>query len=307
MSIDLRHLRCFIAVAEELHFRRAADRLGVAQPALSRTVQNLERELGVSLLDRTNRSVQLTKAGRAFLSGCHSVLKTLDQSIADTRRVDLQKVGLLRIGYTDMAIAGRLPELLRAFRQAEPDVDLDLHHAVTSDQLQQMEEGDLDVGFVTGAIERVGYAYCPVQSEQFVCVVHRSHRFAQRSTLRLADLAQESLVHGPLSHWEYFFSYLVPLCRKAGFEPRFINEGLNTTAILGLVSCGMGITILTEYVRTSVPPDLVLIPFEDATETLETVAVWKTDQPTDAQKRFEVFIRSWSAEKHPPIHGRVAD
>ncbi len=294
MGIDLRHLRCFIAVAEELHFRRAADRLGIAQPALSRTVQNLEAELGVTLFDRSNRNVQITKAGRTFLSGCYTILNGLEQTVADTQRVHMDKIGLLRIGYTDMAIAGRLPDVLRAFQSREPDIDLELRHAVTSEQLIQMEDGELDFGFVTGAIERVGYAYREVQSEQFVCVVHTDHPFANRKTLRLSELAQEDLVHGPLSHWEHFFSYLIPLCRKAGFEPRFVHEGLNTTAILGLVACGMGITILTEYVRDSVPSDLVVIPFQDVRDELETVAIWKTDVTNDARSRFQAFLAEWT-------------
>lgn len=290
MRIDLRHLRCFIAVAEELHFRRAAERLGIAQPALSRTVQNLERELGVTLFDRSNRVIEITKAGRTFLTGCQGVLNGFEKTIEDTRRIHLGKVGSLRIGYTDMAIAGVLPGMLRDFQDRQPDIDLELRHAVTSDQLHHLDDGELDFGFVTGAIDRVGYAYQPVQSEGFVCVVHSGHPFAKRKSVRLEELARENLVHGSSTDWEYFFSYLIPLCRKAGFEPQFVQEGRNTTGILGLVACGVGITLLTDFVCKTVPPGLVVVPLANVKERLDTVALWKTDTDNDARRLFIDFL-----------------
>ena len=292
MSVDLRHLRCFLAVAEELHFRRAAERLGIAQPALSRTIQRLEEELGVTLFDRSNRMVEITRAGQTLLKGAQSVLAGLDQAIADTRRVHLGKIGALRIGYTDFAISGKLPDQLRAFQEAHPDIDLQLRHAVTTDQLQLLDAGDLDFGFLTGTVNRPGYSHTVMQSEHFVCVVYDGHPLAARDSIRLDELSQEAFVHGAQRDWEHFFSYLVPMCRKAGFEPRIVQEGLNSAAILGLVACGMGVTILTDWVCGVVGPGLKTIPLKDVEDRLDTSLVWRTDQMDDAKQLFADFIAS---------------
>ena len=291
MSIDLRHLRCFVAVADELHFRRAAERIGIAQPALSRTIFNLEKELGVTLFERTNRNVQITTAGKTFLDGCHRVLNRMDRTIENTRRVHEGKIGSLRIGYTDNAISGCVPDLLKRFQDLQPDIDLQLRHCVTAAQLRHLEEGELDIGFVTGAINRSNFETCLVQSEEFVCVVYQGHPLANRNSIRLKELANEDLIHGTSADWEYFFSYLIPLCRNSGFEPKIVQEGLNTAAILGLVACGMGITILTDCVRGFAGSDLVAIPLEDTTDRLETVAIWKADTTDGAKDRFVEFLR----------------
>lgn len=290
MGIDLRHLRCFMAVAEEMHFRRAAEKLGIAQPALSRTVQNLESELGVTLFDRSNRIIQMTSAGETFLRGSRAVLSSLEQTVDDARRVHLGKIGSLRVGYTDFAIAGGLPDHLRIFQDLQPDIDLRLRHAVTSDQLIMLDAGDLDFGFVTGAIDREGYGHCVMQSERFVCVVYDGHPLAGRATIRLEELAQEKFVHGSVRDWEYFFSYLIPMCRKAGFEPNITQEGLNSAAILGLVACGMGVTILTDWVCGAVGPGLRIIPFSNVTDRLETTAIWRTDTTHKAKDHFIAFL-----------------
>lgn len=277
MKFGLRHIRYFMAVAEELHFRRAAERLGIAQPALSRAIQYLERELQVSLFDRTNRSVRITRAGEAFLTGCRGVVNSIDHAIDNTQRAHRGQVGSLRIGYTDMAIAGPLPGLLKAFQDRQPDIVLQPHHDVTVTQVQKLDEDELDIGFVTGPISHSGYAQWPIASERFVCVLYESHPLANRTSLRLEELAQEDFVHGSSKDWQQFYSYLIPLCRRAGFVPRIVQEAFNTAGILGLVACGMGVTILSDSVRKSVMPGLVILPLEDVAEELQTVAIWKTD------------------------------
>ena len=291
MSIDLRQLRCFVAVAEELHFRRAAIRLGIAQPALSRTILNLENELGATLFVRTNRIVEITTAGKTFLVGCHRVLNSMERTIENTRRVQDGKMGSLRIGYTDNAIGGCMPDIIKDFQDLQPDIDLQLHQSVTAHQLKGLEEGELDIGFVTGANNRPNFETCLVQSEEFVCVVYEGHPFAHRSSIRLEELVGEDFIHGTPADWEYFFSYLIPLCRKSGFEPKIVQEGSNTTAILGLVACGMGITILTDCVRNSVGSGLVVVSLEEVFERLDTVAIWKTDTANSAKDRFIEFLQ----------------
>ncbi len=291
MRIGLRHIRNFVAVAEELHFRRAAEKLGLAQPALSRSIQYLEGELKITLLRRTNRNVEITDAGKTFLDGCRNILNAVERTVDDTRLADLGQLGSVRIGYTDNAITGILPQLLRDFQIHQPRVSIHIYHDVTAIQLTKLAERELDIGFVTGPIGLSGFEQCLVQSERFVCVVYESHRLANRGSVRLKELANEDIVHGLPQYWEHFYSYLIPLCRKAGFVPTIIQEAFNTASILGLVASGMGITVLTENVRNSIGPGLVVIPIEDVSERLPDVAIWKADVMGGSKELFVNYLR----------------
>jgi len=297
MRIGLRHIRHFVAVAEELHFRRAAEQLGMAQPALSRSIRYLERELDVTLFRRSNRSVEITTAGKVFLKGCRTILNAVDRTVDDARLAHLGQLGSIRIGYTDNAITGLMPRLLKDFQTLHPKVVLKIHHDVTAAQLTKLTEQDLDVGFVTGPIGLGGFEQCLIQSERFVCVVYETHRLARRPTIRLKELAEEDFVHGLPAYWEHFYSYLIPLCRRSGFAPRIIQEAFNTASIMGLVASGMGITVLTENIRNSIGPGLVVIPIEDVQEQLQTVAVWKSDSVDGPMKHFVTFLREVAAQR----------
>ncbi len=290
MKFGLRHIRYFIAVAEELHFRRAADRLGIAQPALSRAIQYLEKDLGVALFDRSNRTVTLTAAGQTFLDGCQTIVNAVEHVVDTTQKVNEGQIGALRIGYTDMAISGVLPAQLKAFQDQQPGIVLQPHHDVTTTQLQKLDQDVLDVGFVTGPVNRSGYAQCPIQTERFVCVVYETHRLARRKSIRLEELSDEDFVHGSSQDWQQFYSYLFPLCRRSGFEPRIVQEAFNTAGILGLVACGMGVTILTESVRASILSGLVVLEIEDVTEVLQTMAVWRPELASGSKSLFVDFL-----------------
>ena len=291
MKFGLRHIRYFIAVAEDVHFRRAAGRLGVAQPALSRAIRHLEAELGVDLFDRTNKQVSLTAAGAEFLQSCRALVSGVEHAVDNVRLVADGKIGTLRIGYTDIAIAGVLPRLLQEFRVIEPRVTINPHHGVTTEQLEKLKAGVLDIGFVTGPIHLQGYEQVPIQSDRFVCIVQENHRLAKASSIALTDLADEDFVHGPLHEWEHFYSLLFPLCSKAGFTPRIVQEAFNTAGILGLVASGMGITVLTESANTTLAAGLRQIPIRDLTEKVGTIAIWKEDQNTTSCTRFAEFLK----------------
>lgn len=291
MKFGLRHIRYFIAVAEELHFHRAAKRLGIAQPAVSRAIRNLESDLGVVLLKRSNRNVQITPAGEEFLQGCQRVIATLDQSIDRASRAHVGKIGSLRVGYTDMAISGILPDILKSFQDQEPGISVKPYHDTTIIQLQKLDVGLLDAGFVTGPINRPGYEQIPVQSEPFVCVTYIGHRLADRESICLHELANENFVHGTSHEWSHFLAYLLPFCRRSGFVPRIVQEAYNTAGILGLVASGMGVTILTEGASLEANPLLKILPIEDVSEQLQTVAIWKTENTLGPAGLFVDFLK----------------
>jgi len=294
MTLDLRHIRYFIAVAKQQHFRRAAEDLGVAQPALSRAIRNLEQELGVSLFDRSNRSVQITKAGKVFLENCQGILTSLDHAIDQTQRAHRGQLGSLRIGYTDNAIAGQLPSLLKAFQDVEPGIVLHPFHSPTVEQLRRLSLNEIDVGFVTGPVSRPGFEVVPIQSEPFVCITYAGHTLAHRDSIKLAELADEDFVHGSSNEWQHFHAYLFSLCRRAGFEPRIVQQAFNTAGILGLVASGMGLTVLTKNSALAMPPGLVVLPIDDIGEELQTVAIWKKSEKLGPARLFQDYIKAYN-------------
>jgi len=291
MALDLRHFRCFVAVAEELHFHRAAKRLGVAQPALSRTIKNLEQALDVRLLERSNRQVELTEVGKSFLQGCRECLENSNRVIEDARLAQQGIIRTLRIGYTENAMNGRLPGLIKKFKIQAPDIKLLLVHLVTSEQLGQLEEGKIDLGFATGNIKRPGYASIRIQSERFVCVVYEGHHFASRTNLCLSELLDEPMIQGAKEHWQHYHSHLIALFRNLGFRPNIVQEGLTTSEVQRLVACGIGITVLTETVVESLSPGLVVIPIGDVNDRLDTIAVWRSNSNKIAKDQFISFLR----------------
>jgi DNA-binding transcriptional LysR family regulator len=288
MRFELRHIKYFIALAEELHFRRTAELLNVPQPALSRVIKHLENEIGVLLFERTNRSVKLTEAGQVFLDGCKGLINTMEAAIENTRRVSCGELGTLRIGYTDFAIAGVLPQLLKQFRQTHPGIVLQPSHGVTTNQLTMLTKGQLDLGFITGKVELPGFNSCPVQKESFTCLVYETHPLAKRKSIKLAELAGEDFILGPVKDWQYFYDYFIPLCKKSGFTPNIVQEAFNSAGILGLVACGMGVTVLTENTYYYASKGIVSLELEDITEQLITYAIW---QPASSSGPKNTFIK----------------
>lgn len=289
--MELRHIRYFLAVAEDLSFRRAAERLSIAQPAISRSVKSLEDDIGVTLFDRDNRNVRLTDAGKVFREGSMDALSAIERTVEKTRQASEGHAGALRIGYTDSAITGIMPSLLKAFQDRWPDISLQPMHDYTGGQLSKLDKGDLDIGFVTGPIRKTGYGQVPVHSEKFVCVVYADHPLAGRPSIRVEELAEENFVHGPPNEWAHFYAYLIPMCQRFGFVPKIVQEAYNTAGILGLVASGMGITILGERATVAVSPGLSVIPLEDVAIELQTIAIWKSKDQSNTMKRFVEFLR----------------
>ena len=267
--------RYFIALATELHFRRAAEQLNLSQPALSRAIQQLERQIGCALFDRTRRPLSLTQAGERFLQGCRIATEAIERAIADARDVASGQSGQLSLGYTDLAIAGALPHVMQTFRQAFPGITLSARHGSTRSQLADLADGRLDVGFLTGPISQPDLDTRVVQLDRFVVLLAKSHRLARRRTLQLSDLKNEMFVIGEPREWTHFHAHLFNLCRSAGLELRVAQSASNNEGIFGLVACGMGISIQAESIRNYVREGVVVRPLTDRSEPVPTLATWK--------------------------------
>ena len=294
MRIDIRHLRAFLAVAELLHFRQAAERLNLAQPALSRTIQQLEDAIGVPLLTRNNRQVELTEPGRIFLEESRKLMAQLDLAISNTRRAGQGEVGRLSIGYTDFAITGKLPEILKAFKSLHPDIKINLFFGSTEEQLALLDEGRIDFAFLTGPNRSPWLTTFTVQRDRFIAVVSNQYPLATRSYIELEDLAEEPFIVGSMERWKHFRRHLDVLCMTAGFMPRIFQETFNSEGIFGFVAANFGVTIHLACAENYIRKGVTTLPIKDATNYLETETAWLTETTTPAQRIFAEFIQGYT-------------
>ncbi len=292
-TCQIRHMLYFVAVAETLNFRRAAQRLNIAQPALSRAIRQLEETLDTRLLERSNRWVELTEAGRVFLDGCRRTLLSAEKTVRDTHKARAGEIGHLAIGYTDFAISGALPEIMQEFRSRFPEVTVDLAHMFTFTQLQALEAGDIQVGFMTGPVRQPGLEHVTVQDERLVVILPESHPLTRLRAIPLARLAGEPFVTGHAAHWRHYLSHMMAVCQRAGFRPRIVQEAFNSEGIFGLIAANMGLTVHTECARNYFRKGLAIRPLKDSSYRVPTVAAWRSTEVSPALRRFIEFIGEW--------------
>ncbi|MFC0667623.1 LysR substrate-binding domain-containing protein [Azotobacter chroococcum] len=245
--MELRHLRYFIAVAEELHFGRAAEQLGISQPPLSQQIQALEEELGVRLFERTNRRVALSEVGRLFLPEARQVLAQLEQAVAVARRAQCGELGELKVGFTSSApFTSTIPRAIRAFRQACPEVHLDLRELSSRGVAEAVHEGRLQVG-VLRPLAPLPEELVALElfAEPLVVVLPVGHPLAGGADgVPLAALGEEPFVFFPRSFGTGLYDQLLELARAAGFVPRIVQEASEAMTLIGLVATGLGVTVL---------------------------------------------------------------
>ncbi|EPH0775542.1 LysR substrate-binding domain-containing protein [Pseudomonas aeruginosa] len=272
--MELRHLRYFIAVAEELHFGRAAERLGISQPPLSQQIQALEEEIGARLFERTNRRVELTDAGRLFLDESRQVLAQVDKAVLLARRAHLGELGELKIGFTSSApFTSTIPSSIHAFRKAYPDVHLDLQEMSSRQVLKALLEESLQVGVIRPLALPDAVHWVELFREPLVAVLRADHPLAAGSEdgLAIAALAEEPFVFFPRSYGTGLYDQVIALTRQAGFSPRIAQEASEAMTIIGLVSAGLGVSILPASFRRTRVDGVVYLTLSDPEAT---TAVW---------------------------------
>ena len=243
---DLTQVRCFVAVAEELHFGRAATRLHMTQPPLSRHIQNLEHRVGVSLLKRTSRTVSLTPAGRGFLAEARSLLKIAEHASLVARRVASGKSGSIRVGYTAASAYGFLPTLVTACRREIPDMDLSLFEMVTGEQYLALTANQIDIGFLRPPVKRAELASQLVSRENLLAAIPSRHPLARRSRIDLADLTDEPFIMYDAHESRYFFDLVTSLLVGAQARPRYVQHIAQIHSMMSLVRSGLGLALVPE-------------------------------------------------------------
>jgi DNA-binding transcriptional LysR family regulator len=282
--MEFRHLRSFIAVAEELHFGRAAARVHIVQPALSRQIRALEQELGITLFERDRRRVALTPAGAVFLDEARGLLDHAVRAVEAARRADRGELGSLRIGYVPAMVSTGLPEIVRSFRQRYPGVDVRLQEMSPAMQIEALLGERVDVGFVRGPIHEPALATQTVLEEPLVAALPSGHRLGSHRRLRVAMLADEPFViqarsSGPGSH-----DQILAICRSAGFSPRVVQEG-SQAEVASLVASGAGVAIVPASLRTIRRAGVLYRPLHGQPMTQLDMA-WRKDAASPVLRAF---------------------
>jgi len=293
--MELRHLRYFVAVAEERHFSRAAQRLHVSQPPLSQQIQALEAELGVALFTRGRGGVQRTAAGDTLLPLARSILDAVDHAVAQTRHVGRGEAGRLAIGFAgSMPFTDVMPRLLRDYRAAWPQVTLDLREQPSQAQVDDLLSHRLDLGFLrdTPSLRHAALASLVVQREPLLAAVHADHPLAARDAVQLADLRDQPFVLYSASLGSGLREQTLALCAQAGFSPRIVQEVHEMPTLIGLISAGLGVGIVAASMQRAQLPFVAYRPLRDVDAHTDVLLAWRRDDPQPPLRNFIALARS---------------
>lgn len=287
--MELRHMRYFVAVAEELHIGRAARRLHLAQPPLSRQIHDLEAEIGVALLRRAGRGIQLTEAGKVFLEGARQTLAASDHAVRMARRAAHGAVGELAIGCVSAATAQVLPNLLRSFRAAYPDVTVRVMPLTSREQLVALREGRIALGLLRLPTDDASLAQLVLRHESLLVMLPDSHPLAAVDHISLSVLAHEPLIIYPRADNPAIYDTIIGYCRQAGFSPTIVQEASEGLIMQGLVASGLGIALrigAATDTASLASAGVVVKPLTDALPGWEMALVWRQDDSAPVVQRF---------------------
>jgi len=293
--MELRHLRYFVSVGEEQHFGRAAKRLFIAQPALSRQIQDLEGELGFPLFDRLPRGVKLNAAGKLFLDDARRILKEVQDAMRRAEWVAQGKTGTLRIGIaTAVSWHGLVVDSFRQFRERQPDVQLELHHMLSTLQVDAILSGRLDVGFAASVTPwHKDLAHWEFAQDRMVLAVPRGHPLAKQKTVRLRDLRDAPFVWFPRWVNPSFHDQMMKECARGGLTaPRIVQEATDRDTNLGFVQCRVGLSWQPETVRWHCPRGIVLVEVADMNVRLPFNLIWKKENSSPLMQKFVAQVQA---------------
>jgi DNA-binding transcriptional LysR family regulator len=284
--IDIRQLRYFQAVAEELHFGRAAARLAIAQPALSRQIQQMEEELGTPLLRRTQRRVELLPAGALLLERARTIQQELARAIADTRRTGSGELGRLSVGFIHSSTYGLLPSIVGRFRQLYPGIELDLHEMPITAQHAALLRGTIDIGLLRVQAGPSELEVAPVMPDPFVLAVPARHALADRTRTRLKAVAGEPFVMFSKAEAPLFHARVQAMCEQAGFTPNVVQHATQIHTVVGLVGAGLGVAVVPASGRNLHPRNVRFVEISDRAEPVHIALAWRRGHETPASQSF---------------------
>jgi DNA-binding transcriptional LysR family regulator len=284
--MEFQQLRYFVMVAEELHFGRAADRLHITQPALSKQIAKLEKEIGVALLIRTKRTVQLTSAGQVLLEQAKQLLFQTDAAVQLTRRTAHGEVGHLTIGFTETATHTVLPKLMQVFRRTHANVELTMLELSTEAQVAALNDDKIDLAFLHPPIDQRGLDLQPILEANFVVVLPQQHPLTQYERIVPGALIDESFIIHPRKEGPNLYDRFIQICQAAGFQPKIVKESVSLQTRICLVIAGLGITFTPENLQFLVGNEVVCKPLENCPIRLKFAAAWRQSSASSTLREF---------------------
>ena len=285
--MELRHLRYFVTLAEELHFGRAAEKLHISQPPLSMQIRALEGELGVMLFNRTQRHVALTQAGHALLQEARQILARVEQAVLITRRAGRGEIGELAVGFISVADYNVLPVVLREFRRKFPLVNLTLREAATDAQIRDLIAGRLDVGFLLPPVTEAALESVSILREPLIAALPEKHPLAKKAgKLALEKLKDEPFILFPRTNAPGLYDDVVSCCKAAGFSPRVEQEAIQMQTIISLVSAELGVALIPASLTNLRRTGVIYKPLKQQTPLTEIHLVWRRGDELPALRVF---------------------
>lgn len=289
-NIELRHLKYLAVLAEELHFRRAALRLHMSQPPLSRQIQQLEQELGVTLFERKGRGIGLTPAGAVFAEDARNILALLDKAVERTKLTEKGLIGQLDIGIFATAIFELFPNVVPPFQAKYPNIQVLLHDLNKSEQVKALRERRLSIGFARFVQEEPDIARELVSTARLYAACPAAHPLAAKAEIRVADLDRQKLILYPRTPRPSFIDRIIELCRDEGFEPRLEQEVDDVVTAVALVASQQGIAVVPAAVQNFQLPGVAFRPFEKRPTT--SVALYCQYRKDDRSPVLQAFLES---------------
>lgn len=297
--MEFRQLQYFLTVAEELNFSRAARRLNIAQPPLTRQIRQLEQELGVKLLLRTQRRVELTDAGRAFLEEARRILEQVEQSVRVAQRASRGEIGRLVVSFEGSSAYDIVPTSLKIYRDRFPEVDLIVEGMTTREQIQALYERRISVGFVVPPLQgqEPDLMLEAVLQEPLVLALPETHPLIDQSRVRVRSLANESFVIGQRNSGCGLHDQVFAVCQQAGFSPRVVQEVNEMQVMLGFVAAGLGIALLPASVKQFQRPNVVYRELQPSSLEVALAIVWRRNDSSQVLQAFLDVVRELSRQR----------
>jgi len=289
--MELRHLRYFVTLADELHFGRAAERLHIAQPPLSQQIRQLETELGFELFHRTKRKVQLTEAGQVFLSQVQQILQQLQQAIQIGQQTSRGEVGKLVVGFVSSAAYSIFPAILRDYRNRVPGVSLELHELTTDQQLDWLREGRMDVGFIRPPVEDNRFIWETIFQESLIVALPETHQLTNQSSVSLASLVNEVFILFPRKLAPGLYDLIISLCQQAGFSPNVAQEAIQMQTIVSLVAADIGVAIVPASLQNLQRTGVVYRNIAQPTPKVAIAMIWRNNETFPTVQKFVEIVR----------------
>ena len=292
--LEFRHLKYFIAVAEELHFGRAAQRLQIAQPPLSYQIKQLETEIDALLFYRTKQKVELTEAGRVFLERAYEIVNRVDLSCDEVRRIHHGEGGQLILAFTGSMAFDPLPSLVRSFQEKFPNINIILRQFTTTEQIEALEERTIHAGFLIPPIDSDLLNLEIVREEPFVACVPNTHPLASyKGAIDLSQLANDLFVMTPRNAGSGYYDTIISLCQHSGFSPQKTQEAVELPTAISFVAAGIGVAILPSSIQFLKNDQIVYLPLKKTYTNYKFAIAWNKQETSPVVDSFISFLKEY--------------